>query len=173
MSGTKPQRLEVSHEYLAQVPRAQRPTIVGDIVENPYRAGAYIHVMRATRDDPVAGLYARGSIDQAQLSAARIWQGHWETAHGCVVKAIDPTREPVDGHGAAGESFTDRQRQAVLELREVGIILGWEGDRIVRLVLADRLTILELSARIHRPAKYSGLRFRECLETMAHRWSLA
>ena len=173
MSGKKPPRLEISHEFLVQIPAAQRATIVGDIVENPYRAGAYIPVMRATRDDPVAGLYARGSIDTAQMSAARIWQGHWETAHGCVVRAIDPTREPVDGHGAAHDAFSDRQREAVLELRAVTIVLGWEGDRIVRLVLADRLTILELATRIHRPAKYSGLRFRECLETMAKRWSLA
>lgn len=164
---------QVYHEAVVSIPLAQRSFIVSDLVEDPYRPGRYSPAMRTTRDDPVAGLYARRAIDTAQLSAARIWQGHWETAHGCVVKAIDPTREPVDGHGAMHDAFSDRQREAVLELRAVTIILGWEGDRIVRLVLADRLTILELSSRIHRPAKYSGLRFRECLETMAKRWSLA
>jgi hypothetical protein len=170
MSGKKP---EVFHEAFIQIPLAQRRFIVDDVVEDPDRPGKFSPAMRSHRDDPVAGLYARRAIDTAQYSAARVWQGHWQTAHGCMVRAIDPTREPVDGRGERRDAFTDRQHQAVLELREVGIMLGWEGDRIARLVLADRLTITELSARIQRPAKYSGLRFRECLETMAKRWSLA
>ena len=171
MIGTKP--AQVYHEAFVQIPLAQRRFVVDDLVDDPEHPGRYSPAMRSTRDDPVAGLYARRAIDTAQMSAARIWQGHWEAAHGCVVRAIDPTREPVDGHGAAADAFSDRQRDAVLELRAVSVVLGWEGDRIVRLVLADRLTIIELSERIHRPAKYSGLRFRECLETMAKRWSLA
>lgn len=171
MSGTK--HTQVYHEAVVQIPLAQRPFIVDDLVDDPENPGRYSPAMRSTRDDPVAGLYARRAIDTAQMSAARIWQRHWETAHGCVVKAIDPTREPVDGHGAARPDFTDRQRESIFELHRVRIVLGYEGDRIVILVLAERLNLTELATRIARPTKYAGLRFRECLETMAKRWSLA
>jgi hypothetical protein len=147
---------------------------VVDVVENPLDANrGFIRVLRATKDDPLAGLLARGQIDLAQHGAGRRWQQYWEDVEGHAMRAIDPTREPVDGRAAAVSPFADRRLTAVYELRACTEALGWEGDRIVRLVLAERMQINAVATQLERPARYMGTRFRECLETMAKRWHLA
>lgn len=166
------QRSEIIHDRLAEVSPSQQLGLVVDVVQDPYDAAATISVARATRDDPLAGMHARGQIDTAQLSAGRIWQRHWEDAAIGSIRAINPMKEPVDGSGPPPVPFTDRQREAMDELRMAAVALGQEGDRIVRLVLVDRLQITELAIRVGRPKKYMGQRFRECLETLARLWSL-
>jgi hypothetical protein len=89
------------------------------------------------------------------------------------VRAIDPTKEPVDGKGPPTTPFTDLQRKAMLELRHVAIVLGWEGDRLVRDILGDRVQLADAAVRRGRSKKYIGIRFRECLETMAKMWCFA
>lgn len=169
--GTK--QTETIHDRLAEVPTQQRQGIVQDLVENPYKRGENIRVIRATRDDPLAGLHSRGFIDMAQLSAGRIWQRHWENAAIGAVKAIDPTKEPVDGKGPTPAAFSDRQRKACMELRQAAIMLGWEGDRIVREVLGERGELATVAQRHRRSRKYIGQRFRHCLEVLAKLWMLA
>jgi hypothetical protein len=144
------------------------------VVADPYSdAGGTITVLRATRDDPLAGMLARGQIDLAQFNAGRDWQRYWENAAVGAIRAIDPTKEPVDGKGAAPEALTDRQRDAIEELRVVGITLGFEGDRLVRDILGDRISLQESAERRGRSRKYIGQRFREVLETLAKRWGYA
>ena len=165
-------RSEVIHDRLAEVSPSQQLGLVVDVVQDPYDSAATISVARATRDDPLAGMFARGQIDMAQLSAGRIWQRHWEDAAIGSIRAIDPTKEPVDGKGPPPMPFTDKQREAVLELRTCGVALGYTGDRIVRMVLADRMQIIQVAGLLKQPKKYIGQRFRECLETMARLWML-
>lgn len=165
---------EKIHDRLAEdVPREQREGIITDVVENPYKQGESIRVVRATRDDPLAGLYSRGAIDTAQLSAGRTWQRHWEDAAIGAIRSIDPTKEPVDGRGPPVAPFTDKQRKACIALREAAVMLGYEGDRIVRAILGERASLAEVAIRHRRSKKYIGLRFREALETMAKLWMLA
>ncbi len=164
---------ETIHDRLAEVPAQQRQGIVQDLVENPYKHGETIRVIRATKDDPLAGLHARGWIDTAQLSAGRIWQRHWENAAIGAVKAVDTTREPVDGRGPTPAAFTDRQRKACMELRQAAIMLGYEGDRLVREILGERHQLTVVAIRHGRGKKYIGQRFREALETLAKMWMLA
>ncbi len=161
------------HDRLAEVPARQREGITTDVVEDPYKRGESIRVLRATKDDPLAGLYARGAIDMAQLSAGRVWQRYWENAAIGAVRGIDPTKEPVDGKGPPPAPFTDKQRKACIALREAAVMLGYEGDRITRAVLGERATLHEVAQRHRRSKKYIGLRFRDCLETMARLWMLA
>jgi hypothetical protein len=161
------------HDRLAEISPRQREGVVTEVVEDPYKRGENIRVLRATRDDPLAGLHARGSIDTAQLAAGRVWQRHWENAQIGSVRAIDPTKEPVDGKGPPPAPFTDRQRMAFKELSKAALMLGYEGDRIVRAILGERETLLAVAIRHHRSKKYIGQRFRECLETMARMWMLA
>lgn len=165
------QKAETVHDRLAQVPLQQQAGIVTDVVRDP--AGDHIRVLRATRDDPLAGMHARGFVDLAQLSAGRAWQQLWEDAELGAVRAIDPTKEPVDGHGPTREAITDRRQHAMAELRLCAVLLGLEGDRLVRAVLAERLQIIAAAQRFGRPKKYTGQRFRECLETLARAWGLA
>jgi hypothetical protein len=118
-------------------------------------------------------MLARGSIDLAQYAAGREWQRYWEDAQIGTVRAIDPTREPVDGKGPQRSPYTEKQREAMSELRSVMAKLGYEGNRLVRDILGDRMP-LELAAQHRgRSRKYIGLRFRETLETMAKVWGFA
>lgn len=174
MSTTKhPRNVEIIHDRLAEIPELQRAGVVTAVVDDPYEPGSNIAVLRATRDDPLAGMFSRGSIDLAQMSAGRKWQQHWEDAEIGAVRAIDPTKEPVDGKGPPPAPFTERKRLAMLELRQVSIVLGWEGNRIVNEILGDRLGLFIVAERHNKPKKYMGQRFRECLETMAKMWMLA
>ena len=164
---------EKIHDRIAEVHPLQREGLVVDVVQDPYDRTQNISVVKSTRDDPIAGMLARGQIDLAQMQAGRIWQKFWEDAEGGVLRGIDPTREPVDGKGPAISPFTDKRAHACEELRNARIMLGWEGDCIVRGVLSERLQIHQVAIRHGRPAKYMGQRFKECLETLAKLWGLA
>jgi hypothetical protein len=144
------------------------------IVRDPYsQIGETITVLRATRDDPLAGMLARGQIDLAQFEAGREWQRHWEDAQIGAVKAIDPTREPVDGKGPARSPYTEKQHKAMQELTTVQVLLGFEGTHLVREILGERLSLEVVANRHGRPKKYIGQRFKECLETLAKMWGFA
>jgi hypothetical protein len=163
---------EKIHDRLAEVPAQQREGIITDVVENPYKQGETIRVVRATRDDPLAGLHARGAIDMAQLSAGRVWQRHWENAAIGAIRSLDTTQTPVDGRGPPPAPFTDKQKKACVALREAAVMLGYEGDRIVRAILGERASLAEVAIRHRRSKPYIGLRFREALETLARLWML-
>src|SRR5262245_23045755 len=169
---------EKIHDRRAEIPAIQAAGTVVAVVRDPYPdAVTGIHhnitVIRSTRDDPLSGMLARGQIDMAQYEAGREWQRHWEAAAIGVVRGIDTTKEPVDGKGPSSGLFTDQQRKAFNELRVVTVTLGYEGDRLVRNILGERMQIAE-AARWHgRSKKYIGIRFRACLEKMAKMWFLA
>ena len=148
--------------------------IAVDIVADPYgQNGEQISVVRNIKDDPLAGMLARRQIDQAQFIAGRTWQRYWEDSEIGCVRAVDPTKEPVDGKSPPRSPFTDKQQHAFSELQQVRGILGQEGNTIVCEILGQRVQ-LEMVAQWHaRPKPYIGMRFRECLESMAKLWCYA
>src|SRR3569833_1982878 len=82
--------------------RAKAPKIAGAItavVDDPYGTipGEKIAVTRAIRDDPLAEFHARKQIDDAMMAAGRTWHQHHENSEIGGVRAIDPTKEAVDG----------------------------------------------------------------------------
>jgi hypothetical protein len=159
------------HDRRAELSAIQAGHAVAAVVQDPFSPNDHITVLRFTRDDPLAGMLARSQIDQAQFSAGRQWQEHWENAGVGIIKAIDPTKEPVDGKGSVVDPFTDRQKEAFTELHVVQRTLGYEGDLLVRDVLGERLPIMEAARRRGRSPRYVGVRFRECLETLARMWN--
>jgi len=162
------------HDRLAELPAIQAQHTVAAVVRDPYSdVGENITVLRATRDDPLAGMLARQQIDQAQFEAGRAWQGLWEAAEVGRIRGIDPMKEPVSGSGPPASPFTDRQREAFNELRAVSLTLGFEGDRLVREILGERVSLEAAAKRRGREKRYVGVRFRECLETMAKMWGFA
>jgi hypothetical protein len=174
----KAKKPETVHDRRAEIPAIQVAGTVVAVVRDPYPdpyTGMHhnITVIRSTKDDPLAGMLARRQIDLAQHEAGREWQRYWEDAAIGSVRAVDPTKEPVDGKGPSPTPFSDLQRKAMLELRHVAIVLGWEGDRLVRDILGDRVQLADAAMRRSRSKKYIGIRFRECLETMAHMWHFA
>lgn len=142
------------------------------IVDDPLQRGDKIRVARSLRDDTLARMHHRNQIDQAQYAAAREWQRHYEYAAIGGVKAMDTTKEPVDGGGAIIEPITDKQRRAVKTLDRCRRALGLEGEHIIVSVLGNGYSIKQLAAargfaENRLEMEYLGKRFREAVETLA------
>lgn len=146
-----------------------------DEVDDPYaiNPGDKIVVLRSTRNDPLADMKSKGQIDQCDYIAGRHWQAAWENAEIGGVRAIDPSKEAVDG-GRLPEVLTDQQRRAVQDLKAARLALGPEGNALVVDILAKNWTISQAAAERGRHGeaerKYVGKRFRECLDTLAIRF---
>src|SRR3974390_2897019 len=94
---TKPQQnVEIVHDRRAELLPFRDTETAVEVVDDPYGPGK-IDVVRSVRDDPLAGLRARRFIDEAQFVAGRHWQQCWEDSEIGQVRAIDTTKEPVDG----------------------------------------------------------------------------
>jgi len=145
-------------------------------VSDPYSdCGENITVTRSIKDDPLAGMLARDQIDKAQFEAGRLWQRYHEQAQVGTVRAIDPTKEAVDG-GRIPEPITDRQIVAMRELRVAHKKLGSYDTRLIFMVLGDRMSLNDLADKwrmnTERERIYLGRRFRHALELLAGVWGL-
>lgn len=138
-------------------------------VDDPLELGGKLIVMRSTRNDPLAGMHARHSIDEAQYQAGRAFQADFETAERGP-RAIDPSKEAVDG-GRMSEPITDAQQKAVKRLNRAERELGLNGSSIIHDVLITGLAIEAVGRRrcmaSELELKYLGRRFRECLDCLA------
>lgn len=138
-------------------------------VDDPLELGGKLIVMRSTRNDPLAGMHARHTIDEAQYQAGRAFQADFEVAERGP-KAIDPSKEAVDG-GQMPEPITDAQQKAVKRLNRAERELGQSGSSIVHDVLITGLAIEAVGRRRSMTGelelKYLGRRFRECLDCLA------
>ncbi len=141
-------------------------------VADPYATepGETIIVMRSLRDDPLAAMHAAGQVDQCQYIAGRHWQKALELSEVGSVKAIDPSKEAVDG-GQLADPISEPQKRAIKDLARAARALGMEGEAIIRDVLGAGLTIAKAADRrglkddVGR--RYLGKRFREGLDTLA------
>jgi hypothetical protein len=147
------------------------------IVQDPYsQNGEQIEVLRSIRDDQLAGMYSRSQIDDAQYRAGRKWQQLYELSEIGAVRAIDPSKEAVDGGGML-EPLTDKQIDAFKAMGECNRVLGEGGGSLVRDVLGRGWSI-GMAAQLReyyseREISYVGHRFRICLESMAILWGYA
>ena len=144
-------------------------------VDDPYEIGGKIIVMRSTRDDPLGDLHARHMIDEAQYHAGRAFQGDFETAERGP-RAIDPSKEFVDG-GLAPEPITEGQRKSAKQLVIVYNALGMNGSALVHDILVHHRTRAQVAATRglegRRWEEFFGIRFRECLDTLAEVYGFA
>jgi hypothetical protein len=159
------------HDRLAQdLPRNAK--VAPLVVDDPHgiETGEKITVLRSLRDDPLAQMHARSQIDQAQYYAGRHWQKAYELAELGGSRAIDPTKEAVDG-GRIPEPLTDQQAKAFGDLKKASRALGINGELIVKDILAVGLELGIAAARrgytSEPDRKAFGKRFRECLDTLA------
>jgi hypothetical protein len=138
-------------------------------VDDPLEVGGKLIVMRSTRNDPLAALHARRSIDEAQYMAGRTFQADWETAERGPC-AIDPSKEAVDG-GRMPEPITESQQKAAKRLNAAQRDLGQLGASLTIDVLIHGMTIQQIGVARgtggELELKYLGRRFRECLDCLA------
>jgi hypothetical protein len=154
-------------------------TVVVDVIEvdNPFgtEPGEKIAVVRNLRDDPLGRLQSRRQIDDAQFHGGRAFQHDFETAERGP-RAIDPSKEAVDG-GLMPEAITEPQRKAAIRLAGVYRQLGQDGSAITHAVLIDGRTLAGVAITRglggKRWEEYFGMRFRECLDTLAKFYGFA
>jgi hypothetical protein len=140
-------------------------------VDDPYgSAFDKIVVFRNLRDDPLAALHNSNQVDEAQFRAGRHWQKCYELSELGGARAIDPTKEAVDG-GRMPEPLSDAKCRALGDLAKARQALGLEGGALIHNVLGQHMTLGQCAeARgmsTDREKNYLGRRFRECLDTLA------
>ncbi len=140
-------------------------------VDDPYgtEPGDRIVAFRSIRTDVLAKLHTHRQIDEAQYKGGRAFQNDWEEAERGP-RAVDPTRERVDG-GQSREPITEAQRSAALRLNRVERELGADGTVLVHEVLILGMNMEQIGARrglkTQRWKDYFARRFQECLERLA------
>src|SRR5262249_46287597 len=136
--------------------------------------------VRALRTDPIGRMHQRKHLHRAnetddananlRLKAARRWQALYEVAEIGGARAIDTTRDVVDG-GVLTIPDTDRRRAALKDLAKFDAELGKEGASLLRRVLGDKYGASEVAAMVgdtsERAVAYIRRRIVECLDTVA------
>lgn len=147
-------------------------------VDDPYAtvAGEKIRVLRQLRSDPLARLHAHRQIDEAQYRAGRAYQRDWETAERGA-RAIDPTREAVDG-GRMAEPLSDAQGRARKRLVQIERTLGKTMHRVTHAVIVEGMNMETLARRLFNlegqvSERYYGRLFRDALDVLAVEYGLA
>ena len=140
-------------------------------VDDPYalQPGEKVIALRSIRNDPLGRLHSHRQIDDAQYQAGRTFQNDWERAERGP-KAVDPTREYVDG-AQMREPITEGQRKAALRLNNCERELGADGSAIVHDVLVHGMNMEQVGDRrglqSQRWNDYFARRFKECLDRLA------
>lgn len=114
-------------------------------------------------------LLHRGLITPAEARAATDVRQAFEALGGGGARAMDYTKEPVDG-GGASDPITERQRRAGALLSECHGTLGPAGHDLVMKLAGECLWPRDLAPRDARKQDYLSMRFRECLEHLSIRW---
>jgi len=134
-----------------------------------------VTVLVNVRESSVAQMHARGQIDDAQKVAADRLRAVFERAGLSGVKAMDPTRERVDG-SRTRDSMTDTRLDAARELSVLARELGKIGFPVCVLICGDRLSVREMAQRmLGRPANkrelsYYGRLLRDHLDILCFHW---
>jgi hypothetical protein len=140
------------------------------------RSGERINVLRQLRSDPLARLHAHRHIDEAQYRAGRVFQRDCEIASRGV-RAVDPTRERVDG-GVMAQAVGDAQVRARKRLIAMEQVLGRTMHRVTHAVLVDGMSMETLAKVLFDregevAVKYYGRLFRDALDLLAVEYGLA
>lgn len=107
----KPKPVTLAQQY----PRA---VLAPADVDDPYEAGAKLRVIRNLREHPIATLHHNGTISESQRIAAELFRSKYELSVLGAAKAIDYTKERVDG-GRLAEPLSERAQEAFQWLNSV------------------------------------------------------
>lgn len=120
------------------------------------------------RESPIVWMLAHKQVSETQAKAASRFRQLYEAAGSSDLKAMDYTKEPVDG-GGIPDIISDRKMRAAKELAEVHALLGIEGFRLVANVCGDCIWIKDLE-RTKRRQVVAGQMLRVCLDALAVHW---
>ena len=124
------------------------------------------------KESAISALAAKRAIDEAQAAAAVRFRSLWEAVGGAGAKAIDYSKEPVDGGGAV-EPISLKQLTAGSELKRASDALksahGLYAYRLVGYVAGEGRSIHEMTeTRRQRDTMTDNL--RTYLDVLAELW---
>ncbi|TCA70487.1 hypothetical protein [Rhizobium leguminosarum] len=140
-----------------------------DEAGNPRTVPAIVNL----KESAVTMLASRGRIDAAQLAAATRFRALWEAM--CrSTRAIDYSREPVDGAGRA-DPIGHRQMHAAQELRRIRPLLGEKGYWLVSRICGEGYSLGEVvgSGASKRSKLKAARDLRELLDLLCEFWNLS
>lgn len=163
-TGTDKQMLGKVEVFTMEVPNPAWRSDLDKVPGFPKEIRAAVNM----RESPVAWMLAHKHLDKAQVEAANEFRRCYETAGAADLKAMDTTKEPVDGGGFA-DVLTDRKMAATDKLHEAYDALGPAGYSIVRSVCGDCVWLKDLEPTKRRQWE-AGKHLKECLDVLAIRW---
>lgn len=123
------------------------------------------------RESAIGTLAARKLIDDAQAEAAVRFRRHWEATGGIGARAIDYSRDKVDG-GKIADPIDIGQMRAARHLAEAEHILGVRNYELVRSVCGEGKAMTEIyHAKRDRLTATDNL--RASLDDLARIWGIA
>lgn len=142
-------------------------------IENPYRDtqpnAQFIEAKVSIRESPAAWMFSHGHLDTAQLRAANRFRQLYERAGGGGPRAMDTTKEPVDG-GNITDGITDSKTDAAKELHRARQKLGNDDAyELVERVCAERLWIKDIEVTKYRRTRAAN-NLRSNLTVLAEFW---
>ncbi len=128
------------------------------------------HVRAAVnmRESPIVWMLAHDQVSTTQAKAASRFRELYEAAGSADLKAMDTTKEPVDG-GGFPDILTDRKMQAAKDLKDVHALLGIEGYRLIVNVCGECNWIRDLGHTQWKRLRLAD-KLRECLNALAIHW---
>lgn len=120
------------------------------------------------RESPARYYEARDKITKDMAAAADRFRRLYEMAGGGSVKAMDTTKEPVDG-GFMSDGLTDAKLRAANELKLVYLKLGKPGYELVEQVCGHLIWVKHLS-RTDYETRRNMERLRDSLDTLSLFW---
>lgn len=150
------------------------------VAENPYRKGEFQCVTRNIKHDVVEWLFARNLIDEAERQAGLEFAKLVEGAGIVGAKAIDFSRDVVDGGGALPDMAVQRI-EATKRLIYLAEKIGRESYELLWVVLVNGIPLWEVATQIDKSdgpttqyrKRYFARMFRNALNEAAIVWKMA
>jgi hypothetical protein len=119
------------------------------------------------RADALGELMARNKIQHHQMEAGRELESAFERASVTGVKAMDFSREPVDGGKGFNDPYNDAKHQAGNFIAHAKRHLGDSGYRLLEMILRERHSVEDVAAALACDPRFVIVRLREALEKLA------
>jgi hypothetical protein len=120
------------------------PAVLPVEVSDPYGEGKIL-AMRLVRNDPLGSLHAHRQIDDLQYEAGRLDQRDVEVSEQGL-RAIDPTREKVDG-GLPYEPLSESRQRAGASRKGAEAAMGLIGASIARDILFEGMSYGQIALK--------------------------
>ncbi|MEN9393192.1 MAG: hypothetical protein RLZZ104_1535 [Pseudomonadota bacterium] len=128
------------------------------VVDDPYERGAKAEVLVNIREHPISRMHHAGQISDSQRIAAEAFRAHYERSVLGGQKAIDYTKERVDG-GLPAEPLTEAAQRATQWLVDVARYsgCGQTGYAILTHVCGEGRGIQETAKRFRGSGAPGGM----------------